>query len=316
MNILVQVKPTNLLSEKEKFFADRSYNPQFTYTEPLAPEKLTQWGTPKQELYEYALEMLKDYSLPQLPDEENRVTQEIVKKKVAEFNARHALPNQLEVYFQNNLVSRCKVTASAIYFQLPLLYSHEQLEDLLRHELDTHILRYHNHALQTWKAHISPETLIRRTEEGLANIHTHLFRKEKLLYKSFFSYVAAYTAQRHSFAEVFHTLVDLGRSEQTSWNTAVKVKRGMTDTSKPGVFSREICYLEGAIMMCQWLLDANHECTQLYWGRLAVEELPNFSNTAGSALKLPTFMQESETYLAHVAEIQKVNRFAEIQGIL
>lgn len=316
MNILVQVKPTNLLSEKEKFFADHSYNPQFTYTESFTPEKLTQWGVPQQKLYEYALDMLKDFSLPQLPDEKDRVTEATIKQKIAEFNAAHSLPNQLEVYFRDDLVSRCKVTSTAIYFQLPLIYSHDQLEDLLRHELDTHILRYHNHAQQTWKAHVSPEALIRRTEEGLANIHTHLLRKEKRVFKSFFSYVAAYTAQHHSFAEVFHTLTKLGRSEQTSWNTAVKVKRGMTDTSKPGLFSREICYLEGTIMMCQWLLDAKHEPTQLYWGRLAVEELPNFSNTAGSTLKLPTFMKESETYLANVAEIQKVNRFAEIQGTL
>lgn len=316
MNILVQVKPTNLLSEKEKFFADRSYNPQFTYVEPVVPEKLTLWGLPKQELYDYALEMLKTVPPPSLPSASDRVTQEVVIQKIAEFNEHHSLPTQLEVHFDDNLVSRCKVTATAIYFQLPLIYSHEQLEDLLRHELDTHVLRYHNHTLQTWKKHISPESQIRRTEEGLANIHTHLLRKEKQLYKSYFSYIAAYTAQRHSFSEVFHTLVNHGRSEQTSWNTAVKVKRGMTDTSKPGVFSREICYLEGAIMMCKWLLDTSHERTQLYWGRLAVEELPIFTNTAGDALKLPTFIKESEKYLANVAEIQKVNRFTEIQGIV
>lgn len=317
MNILMQVKPTNLLSEKEKFFADTSYNPQFIYKESIAPEKMTQWGRPNQAVYEYALGMLKQFPAPAVAEQRDIVTEEVVRKGIASFNERYVLPQPLEVFFETNLVSRCKVTPGAIYFQLPLVYTPEQFEDLLRHELETHVLRYRNHALQDWRSHESPELLIRRTEEGLANLHTHLLREDKLLYKSFFSYVATYTAEKHSFSEVFHTLVQLGRSEQTSWNTAVKVKRGMTDTSQPGVFSREICYLEGIIKLWKWVLDPSHNLEALYWGRLALEELPEFSNTVlPETLKVPTFIRESDTYRAHTREIGIVNHFEELQGIL
>ncbi len=317
MNILIKVKPTNLLAEKEKFLADHSYNPQFTYQAETTQAELTQWGEPNQAVYEYALAMVTENSLPPIPKVEERVTVEYIQEKIAAFNEFYACKEPLLVYFEKNLVSRCKVTSKAIYFQLPIVYSAAQLTDLLRHELETHVLRNMNHRLQEWSEYVSPETVIRSTEEGLANLHTHLLRADKRLYKSFFSYLAAYLAQQHSFATVYDTLIRLGRSPETSWNTTVKVKRGLTDTSKPGAFTRGICYLEGAITMWQWVLDERHDLRQLYWGRLAIEELPNFTSTVPQhELKVPTFINESDTYREHVTELGRVNQFETLQRML
>ncbi len=313
MNLLMAVKPTNLLEEREKFFADVSYNPQFTYADIPAPELLTQWGVPHQGLYEYAYDMLQRFPAPGSTAISDRVSQEDIVSQVAAFNQRFPLHTPLEVHFDSNLVSRCKVTPTALYFQLPLVYSKEQLGDLLRHELETHVLRYRNHAAQAWSTYESPEHEIRRTEEGIANLHTHLLRQDKRFYKSFFSYVAAYTAQKASFAEVFDTLVRLGRSKQTSWNTAVKVKRGLTDTSQPGLFSREMCYLEGSIQVYDWLIHQKSNPHQLYWGRLSLEELRNFSTTVTSEqLSLPTFFLELDQYLNHISTIGSQNYFDDV----
>lgn len=313
MNLLMAVKPTNLLEEKEKFFADFSYNPHFTYTIPTSQAVLTQWGLPKQALYEYAVAMLQRFPAPASAPVSQRVSLEDVQKQVANFNDRFPTHEPLEVHFDTNLVSRCKVTPKALYFQLPLVYSKDQLADLLRHELETHVLRYRNHAAQTWSEYESPEQEIRRTEEGIANMHTHLLRTDKRMYKSFFSYVAAYTAQQSSFADVFDTLVKLGRSKETSWNTAVKVKRGLTDTSQPGLFSREMCYLEGSIQVYDWLIHKKSNPTHLYWGRLSLQELKNFSSTlSDKQLSLPTFFQESDKYLSDVSDIGSENYFDDV----
>ncbi|MBP7768595.1 DUF1704 domain-containing protein [Candidatus Woesebacteria bacterium] len=310
-NILSLVKPLNLLEEKTKFFSSDSYNPQFSYTLLFTKDELQHWGLPQERLYTHALYMLTHF--PLTTPVEDLITREEIEQEIEKFNQHYTLDAPIIAHFSEKYLSRCKVSPPNIYFQLPLTYSHGRFSGLYRHELETHVLRTANETLQPWHETPTAEVLLRRTEEGLANLHTHLFRKNKILHKSYFSYVATYLAQQASFRTVFDHLVQYGCTPATAWNVAVKVKRGLTDTSQPGGLTKEICYFEGTIHIWQWLMDKANDPHQLYLGRIAAEQIPELAPIAQTeGLRFPTFFADMDLYYTHTAEIGAVNNFKEL----
>jgi hypothetical protein len=183
----------------------------------------------------------------------------------------------------------------------------------MRHELETHVLRLHNNLLQPWATQIFPDNTIRRTEEGLANLHTFLFREDKMLRKSFCSYVATWVAQHGSFRDVYETLRSYNFEEGTSWNVAVKVKRGLQDTSQPGGLTKEVCYLEGTLQIWDWICNQKNDPHQLYLGRIGIEQIAELAPQARHQnLLFPSFFDDMEVYYAKIAEIGTVNNFAKL----
>src|SRR6185369_9790409 len=96
-DLLTDLIPLNLLQEKEKFFADPTYNPQFKYIRPFAPQELVQWGLPIKELYELSAEMLAKYPTPATNGEP--ITREYIEAAIAEFNHKYKLENPLQTHF-------------------------------------------------------------------------------------------------------------------------------------------------------------------------------------------------------------------------
>ncbi len=314
--IIAKTAPANLLEEKEKFFASRTYNPQFQYAQDIDPAELVQWGKPQERLYQYAVQMLpQTRSLHKDPND--IISIEEIQTVIDAFNAKQHLTVPLKAHFSASYVSRCRVLPGNIYFQLPITYSHSQFLGLMRHELETHILRLHNNLQQPWATQIFPDTIIRRTEEGLANLHTFLFREDKLLRKSFCSYLATWIAQRGSFREVFETLRSHNFEEGTSWNVAVKVKRGLRDTSQPGGMTKEVCYLEGTIQVWDWIINQKNDPRQLYLGRIGLEQIAELAPQAKHEnLLFPSFFDDMEVYYAMISEIGAVNHFSELTPYL
>ena len=313
-NILIQAAPNNLLQEKEKFFASSTYNPQFTYASgiPFTQSELQQWGVPQEKLYNYVLRMLPQTTV-HTKNPADIITLEEIQQVIEEFNKRQPEITPLTVHFSHSYVSRCRVIPGNIYFQLPIIYSRAQFLGLMRHELETHILRLHNNLRQPWAASTFPDVTIRRTEEGLANLHTFLFREDKMLRKSFCSYLATWVAQQGSFREVYDTLRTYEFEENTAWNVAVKVKRGMRDTSKPGGVTKEVCYLEGTIQVWDWIINQKNDPHLLYLGRIGIEQMEEFVPLARQeGIHYPSFFDEMELYYTMIADIGSANSFASV----
>jgi hypothetical protein len=311
--IISQVAPTNVLEEKEKFFASRSYNPQFTYTKKVAESELSQWGLPQEKLFKYCQAMLPQ-TKQMVKESSEIITIPEIESVIENFNTSWATIEPLNVHFSSSYVSRCYVTAGNIFFQLPIIYSRSQFLGLMRHELETHILRLHNNQLQPWSSELFPDKKIRRTEEGLANLHTFLFRDDKQLRKTFCSYLATWVGQHGSFREVYETLRSHHFNESTSWNVAVKVKRGIEDTSRPGGLTKEICYLEGTIQVWDWIVNQKNDPHQLYLGRIGIEQLTELAPIAKQhSLLFPTFFEDMEVYYKMIQEIGITNNFVNLQ---
>lgn len=306
--------PLNIQEEKARFFADSTYNPQFAYQEVIDPAELAAWGHPQPQFAEHALKFLTNYARDFVPrDENDLVTHEDVEGAIDAFNTQHVIRPPVEVVFSKELVAKCKVTPRKIFFHEPLLYTHSQFADLCRHELETHLLRLLNHETQPWKDVSIQEVRIRRTEEGWANLHTFLYRTNKVLTKSYVTYTAVNFAQQMGFRDVFDQMRGLGISKDLSWRLALRTKRGLEDTSQPGGLTRDICYFEGTVKVWDWIVNQKNDPRECYLGRLALDDIPTYRSQADmTKITYPTFMENMEEYHQHIQTIGEINTFTNL----
>ena len=99
-------------------------------------------------------------------------------------------------------------------------------------------MRSSNNRLQIWKNWKKRKELDLEphnpTEEGLAALHTVLFRKEPCLWRAALLYYTAYFASKLSFKALFQDLERFLQDPQERWNYCLRAKRGQLDTSEPG----------------------------------------------------------------------------------
>lgn len=102
----------------------------------------------------------------------------------------------------------------------------------------THYLRGVNNSRQPW--HSTEGRLqyglqpANPTEEGLASLHSVLFRKQPFLWRAALLYYTIHQAAHMSFRQLFQDLAQYVQDEGVRWEYCVRAKRGQTDTSQPG----------------------------------------------------------------------------------
>jgi hypothetical protein len=306
--------PLNVKTEKQRFFTDSNYNPQFTYAQPINPDDLVFYGLPQKKYYLHALRLLKKTS-PSTVAHSAALSQEFVTQMVTEVCQSNHIPVPT-IQFSTSFLSQAALEPSGLHIRLPILLTESALKGKIHHEIESHYLRVLNHLAHHWPSPVESRAF-RATEEGLANLHSYLEEPTKIMRKTCLSYVAAYMAQTSSFRELFNYLQELGASQQLAWSIALKNKRGLEDTSQMSSFTKDIVYFEGAVMVWSWLLNSQHNPADLYLGRLALTDLPTFAAKRAElsqppTLLLPSFLADKQRYLAIIAKIGETNEFAEL----
>jgi hypothetical protein len=124
-------------------------------------------------------------------------------------------------------------------------FTTDELVRLVVHELGTHVFRHANAA--------DGPALLRRpvvgylaTEEGLAAWHEERFglTDPSVIRRYALRVIAVDTALRASFVAVVERLLPHVHVAD-AFEIAVRVKRGLTDTARPGAFSKDHVYLSG-----------------------------------------------------------------------
>lgn len=104
----------------------------------------------------------------------------------------------------------------------------------------THYFRSINNLQQAWSSGGGRKRLslkpVNPTEEGLASIHSVLFRKDPTLWRAALLYYTVYQASRMSFSQLFHKLGHFVQDPNTRWDYCVRAKRGQSDTARPGTY--------------------------------------------------------------------------------
>ena len=159
------------------------------------------------------------------------------------------------------------------------------------------------------------------TEEGLACVNqlvqTVKDRQCKpLLFQQAIKYYAAYMASSMSFVDLFKDLEKYVDNPVSRWKVALRVKRGLTDTSKKGGLYKDQVYLEGAVKILS--LRSHLDFKRLLCGKISLTdyhrpEIVDILNYEGQIL--PPFMEDMELYLACLDEIAECNHIEDIEII-
>lgn len=319
MSLIQRVTPVNLLSEREKFFSDNSYNPQFEYEEPADDDELYKYGTPSPEYLKLAENIVRN-AYANASETQLRstlgppISQQEVEKRITDFLILHSLEKRYELVWSQTFISRTTISANTIKLRLPSDFRHQDLNGMLYHEIGTHALRQVNYEEQPWfkqKKQFGFRSYL-KTEEGLATIHDLLPKSDVLAHSKALNYLATEAAQRYSFSELWEYLTPYIDNLDRRWTMVLRKKRGLTDTSQPGGFTKDLVYFEGFVDMLRWLREYSYDLRGLYYGKIAHEDVARARMHNPQFIPvLPSFYEtDPAAYARRIDEIAQINGIA------
>jgi hypothetical protein len=120
------------------------------------------------------------------------------------------------------------------------MVSRFRLKQLVRHEIETHILRQQNGRMQNLGILRRPYGTANElyTEEGLATYNALIKKKNNAIGSEVYGIIAlGIVGKGMCFRQVYEKLLKLGFDEDLAWARTLRVFRGVSDTSKKGVYS-------------------------------------------------------------------------------
>ena len=254
-----------------------------------ASQKL--YGFPGHEVTSTARDILKDKPR-EFPEEQATIDAEAATDEFKKAFKQYGIRNWRFV-FKDDLVADALANKRKVLFIRSLAkWSPERLRSTIAHEVETHILRAENGRQQNYEIFERGFGGYLETEEGLAIYNQQLVLKEshEKQYWPVLSLLAVDYAALHSFREVFDFAKKHGFSDERAWKTALKVKRGLSDTSTPGGFSKEHLYFSGLSKITKFV-DTGGDLAKLYVGKIRVEDVDTIAELpeVRPAKKLPAF---------------------------
>ncbi|KAF5927686.1 hypothetical protein HPG69_000591 [Diceros bicornis minor] len=278
--ILTAIKPTNLEKEKLRFFkSDYTYNPQFEYANPSLPSVLAKHSNASDRFLKQSINIM-----------------ELTLQKYGSYE-------KFEQATGGSLLSKTRI------------WSHVRKYMMKEGCMGTHYFRGINNLQQPWnswtgrkKHELKPNN---PTEEGLASIHSVLFRKDPFLWRAALLYYTVYRASQMSFCELFKDIGKFVKDPNTRWDYCVRAKRGWTDTSQPGCFSKDQVYLDGILQILRYRETIDfHLLTAL--GKVSYEDVDRLKGLAVTEnMRVPHFLQDHGRYMEHLEKIMEVNELTD-----
>jgi len=150
-------------------------------------------------------------------------------------------------------------------------FRERDLTRLVVHEIDVHARRATNGEQQPLKCFVTGLPGSLATEEGLAMIAEEssgtsspgvLARQSQVV-------AAIDKARTTGFRELYEYMCERV-SPSLAWGICLRVKRGLREPDKPGVYAKDSVYLSGRNKVRQWLDDGG-DISQLYVGKVGTE---------------------------------------------
>ncbi|XP_062970020.1 putative tyrosine carboxypeptidase MATCAP2 isoform X2 [Cynocephalus volans] len=324
--ILTAIKPTNLEKEKLRFFkSDYTYNPQFEYANPALPNVLAKHSIASDRflkqsinIMELTLQKYGSYEKFEQATGGSLLSKTRIWSHVRKYMLKEGCLGEIVVHLTEDLLSRASMTVvngcPTLTINVATAREH-WLEGMLRHEIGTHYFRGINNLQQPWnswtgrkKHELKPNN---PTEEGLASIHSVLFRKDPFLWRAALLYYTVYQASQLSFCELFRDIGRFVKDPNTRWDYCVRAKRGWTDTSQPGCFSKDQVYLDGILQILRYRETIDfHLLTAL--GKVSYEDVDRLKGLAViENMRVPHFLQDHGRYMEHLEKIMEVNELTD-----
>lgn len=313
--------PINLAQVKQEFFKSPNFNPQFSYSNSFTQSDLLKHGLPNEATFQLAQEIInKAYHAKTeaelFASEGKLLSQAEVTQRTHAYLSSLGLDKRFQISWSDQYLVRSSATKDEIKFRIPSNFREEGFQGMLYHEIGTHVLRRLNDEMQPWhgqrkKYNLQPYL---ETEEGLASLHSQLPRSIPYNFIDSLRYLAVYTAQQESFLDVWQALTPYVDDLDRRWMICVRAKRGLTDTSQPGGYTKDMLYLSGSIKVWQWIANNSDKITSLYLGKLSLSDCLKLENKAKiDQLVIPKFMKiNQDEYYKKICHIGEINGFDQI----
>ncbi|XP_076795836.1 putative tyrosine carboxypeptidase MATCAP2 isoform X1 [Arvicanthis niloticus] len=331
--ILTAIKPINLEKEKLRFFkSDYTYNPRFEYANPALPGVLAKHSNASDRflkqsinIMELTLQKYGSYEKFEQATGGSLLSKTRIWSHVRKYMVKEGCLGEIVVHLTEDLLSRASMTVvngcPTLTINISTAREH-WLEGMLRHEIGTHYFRGINNLQQPWNSWIGRKKHELKpnnpTEEGLASIHSVLFRKDPFLWRAALLYYTVYQASQMSFCELFKDIGKFVKDPNTRWDYCVRAKRGWTDTSQPGCFSKDQVYLDGILQILRFRESIDfHLLTAL--GKVSYEDVDRLKELAVTEnMRVPHFLQDHSRYMEHLEKIMEVNELtdAELKNLI
>ena len=166
------------------------------------------------------------------------------------------------------------VSEQVLYINSKRRFSENDLKRLVVHEIGTHITRAENARKQKHRLFWIGLHNYLPTEEGLAvyNEEQAGLLNNDILKMYAGRVVAVDLALKSSFSSVYNSLLEFF-SKDDAFILAMRVKRGMADTSNPGGFSKDHYYLKGYYEVKKYVKKGG-KLDPLYAGKIGIEHIP------------------------------------------
>lgn len=149
-----------------------------------------------------------------------------------------------------------------------------KLRKTIVHEL-THIIRSHN-GLATGYAALGGPTLpsYLDVEEGLAGYNEQIFglMTDKDLRNRAAKTWAIYAGRNMSFRQLYDAALSFVPKD-LAWSFAFSAKRGLGDTSKPGIYTRDVVYFRGFRRVRKKINENKALYEKLYAGKISFKQI-------------------------------------------
>uniref|UniRef100_A0A8D0BB03 Microtubule associated tyrosine carboxypeptidase 1 n=1 Tax=Salvator merianae TaxID=96440 RepID=A0A8D0BB03_SALMN len=324
--LLVALRPRNVEQERTRFFqAGGTYNPQFEYEEPLPEAVLEKYKEASDQFLSQAtgiihavLEKYGSYESFEASNGGKLLSKCQIWSTIRKYMQKEGCTGEVVVQLTEDLLSQAVMMVENSRPTLAINLSGARqnwLEGMLRHEIGTHYIRGVNNAHQPWHSSegrrqygLKPAN---PTEEGLASLHSVLFRKQPFLWRAALLYYTVYQASRMSFCELFRDLEHYVQDAGVRWEYCVRAKRGQTDTSWPGCFSKDQVYLDGILRILRHRQNIDFQLLAAL-GKVSYEDVSRLKACGAlEKARIPHFMQDLERYMQQFEHIITTNRLSD-----
>ena len=242
-------------------------------TESFARWAAESYGVPTERLLKKATQLLEDESCH--PQEETNISADDLKIRFEQKLHSYGLTHWI-ISFRDTAAARISVSPNeqTIWILSSAQFSPKDVARLLAHEIDTHVLRAANGALQPYYKVLATglQNYI-ETEEGIATLNESL--NETLDVETLRTYalrtLAVAWSQQASFYATYLKLTQYAEPSP-AYDLALRVKRGLGDTTQPGGFPKDYLYFSGYEKLQEYYTKQN-DLSLLYVGKVGLNDL-------------------------------------------
>lgn len=177
------------------------------------------------------------------------------------------------IVFNAEASSRVSVSAGAkrVTIRKNEYFDQVDADRLIKHEIETHVLRSVNGESQPLQVCAIGLPHYLMTEEGLAMYNESQITpipQEKFI-RVARQVLVSYYASNLGFAQTYALVREYYRDNWTCFKSVLRSKRGLSDTSRPGGYIKDHCYLQGYIKI-QDFIHSGGDIRTLYAGKISL----------------------------------------------